>query len=54
MMTMYRVSAITAAEGYIQYDMSDWPTARNVYRSLLKEEEDPNNFTHDVKFDILD
>ena len=50
---VYRVTAITPEEGRISYDTMDESVARKVYSNLMMRQLSSDDFTHDVKVEVL-
>lgn len=50
---VYRVSAITPEDGYIEYDTMDEEKARRIHSNLITRQLDPNDFTHEVLIKVL-
>ena len=50
---VYRISAITPEEGRVVYETMDEAYARRVHSSLLSRQLSENDFTHDVKVELV-
>lgn len=50
---VYRISAITPEEGRVVYETMDEAYARRIHFQLLGRQLDVNDFTHDVKVELV-
>ncbi|QIN96669.1 hypothetical protein [Synechococcus phage S-N03] len=50
---VYRITACTPEEGRIVYDTLDEQVARRVHSGLMSRQLNPNDFTHDVRVEVI-
>ena len=51
--TVYRVSAITPEDGRVTIETMDEVLARRVHSNFMMRQLNPNDFTHDVKVEVI-
>lgn len=50
---IYRITAITPESGRIEYDTMDEAIARRVHSGLMARQLNANDFTHNVKIEVI-
>jgi hypothetical protein len=50
---VYRITACTPEDGRVVYDTMDESLARRVHSNLMSRQLNPNDFTHDVRVEVI-